>query len=104
MDFESLDKAIEKYEATHKVMSLDGGLDMYSAFGSRFKSNISPKGRKVKFLNDNGYDSEREYTNKYFKENQILTIEEIYVGRNSSEVEFEELLGKRFNTVMFADL
>ena len=86
-----------------KVMSLIGGLDMYSPF-ERYESDVSPKGRKVVFLNDNGYDYEREYANTLFKEGQILTIKEIYVSRCSSEVEFIEFPNKRFNTVMFADI
>ena len=86
-----------------KVMSLIGGLDIYSPF-ERYKSDVSPKGRKVVFLNDNGYEDEREYANTLFKEGQILTIKEIYVGGSSSEVEFIEFPNKRFNTVMFADI
>lgn len=89
-------------------MNLDGGINTYICCGDemfgRYKSGISPKGRKVIFLNDNGYDSEREYANLFFKENQILTVKEIYVGRSSSEVEFEEIPNKRFNTVMFQDI
>ena len=67
--FNEIDKAIEEYEANHKVMRLDGGINMYVFRGmpERFKPDISPKGRKVRFLNKNGYDSEREYANKYAK-------------------------------------
>jgi len=84
-------------------MSLIGGIDTYS-MGLRFKSNESPAGRKVVFLNDNGYDIQREHANRYFSEGNILTVKEIYVGRSSSEVEFEEWPNKMFNTVMFADV
>ena len=104
MNFEVLDKQIKEYEATHKTMSLEGGLNMYAFLGKRFKSDIPPTGRKVRFLNKNGYDGDREYANKYFKEGQILTVKEIYVGRSSSEVEFEEFHDRRFNTVMFEDV
>lgn len=91
-------------------MSLKGGIDMYAHLSNlsnsfkRYKSITPATGRKVYFLNDNGYDSERETANKYFKEGQILTIKEIYVGRSSSTVEFEELPDKNFNTVMFEDV
>lgn len=91
---------------TSDVMSLKGGLNQYTAildFGSRYMDGEPPKGRKVKFLNENGYDSEREHAAKFFKTGEILTIEEIYVGRSSSTVEFEGIEGK-FNTVMFADV
>jgi hypothetical protein len=84
-------------------MSLIGGIDTYS-MGLRFKSEESPKGRKVIFLNDNGYDIQRETANRYFSEGDILTVKEIYVGRSSSEVELEECPDKKFNTVMFADV
>lgn len=87
------------------TMSLIGGLDMYAAeFGTRYGDGSSPEGRKVVFLNENGWDGEREHANKFFTEGQVLTVKEIYVGRSSSEVEFEELPDKRFNTVMFADV
>ena len=86
------------------TMSLIGGIDTYNINLKRYESEISPKGRKVIFLNDNGYDIQREIANRYFSKNTILTIKEIYVGRGSSEVEFEEFPNKKFNTVMFADV
>lgn len=84
-------------------MRLDGGIDEYQMFGERFGTGKSPYGRKVIYLNENGYDTEREVANKYFKENQMLTVSEIYVGRSSSTVEFVELPNYKFNTVMFED-
>ena len=87
-----------------EIMSLKGGIDTYSRNFERYKTNEPPEGRKVKFLNCNGYDSEREYANKCFKEGDILTVKEIYVGRSNSKVEFEEFPNKRFNTVMFKDV
>lgn len=86
-----------------ETMSLAGGIDTYSLF-KRYKSDVSPEGRKVMFLNDNGYDSQREYANNFFTDGDILTVKEIYVGRSSSEVQFIEFPSKRFNTVMFADV
>jgi hypothetical protein len=88
---------------TFKTMSISGGIDMYS-YMQRYKTDICPKGRKVIFLNKNGYDSEREYARKLFSEGDILTVKEIYVNRCSSEVEFEEYPGKMFNTIMFGDI
>jgi hypothetical protein len=87
-----------------RSMSIKGGLDMYSWPIKRYESDSSPLGRKVYFLNENGYDGQRELANRFFKENDVLTIKEIYVGRSSSEVEFLEHPNQRFNTVMFADL
>lgn len=88
----------------HKTMSLVGGLDMYESLGTRYKSDVSPTGRKVYFLNKNGYEGERERANKLFGDDRILTINEIYVGRSRSEVEFLEHPNLKFNTVMFADV
>lgn len=40
-------------------MSIVGGEDLYN-MGKRFKGGKSPKGRKVKFMNSNGYDFQLE--------------------------------------------
>jgi hypothetical protein len=87
-----------------RSMSLAGGLNMYGHLGERYCSDISPKGRKVRFLDENGYDIQREIARKYFSKGDILTIEEIYVGGSSSEVSFSEHPLKKFNTVMFEDV
>lgn len=90
------------------TMSLKGGINMYvmvaEDFNSRYISQTPPLGRRVKFINKNGWDWDLETARKMFTEGQILTIKEIYVGRNSSEVEFVTLPGKKFNTVMFVDI
>lgn len=93
------------------TMSLKGGIKTYTNFqkngqffNERYLSDSSPKGRKIIFLNENGHGIEREIARQFFKEDQILTIKEIYVGRSSSTVEFLELPGKKFNTVMFKDM
>lgn len=85
-------------------MRLDGGIDEYGAFGDRYMSDIPPFGRKVIFLNRNGWDSQKEHANRFFKKGDILTVKEIHVGRSSSTVEFVEFPGEEFNTVMFADV
>jgi hypothetical protein len=85
-------------------MRLDGGYDMYGQFGERYLSTEPPLGRKVRYLNKNGWDYDKEYANKFFKEGQVLTVKEIYVSRSSSEVEFIEYPDHRFNTVMFEDM
>lgn len=84
-------------------MNLKGGLDMYR-MGKRYAGGEPPRGRKVMFLAKNGYDSELEHAKKLFKYGDTLTVKEIYVGSWSSDVEFEEYPGKKFNTVMFADI
>lgn len=85
-------------------MKLDGGIDTYTFPTKRYLSETSPRGRKVRFLDENGWDGDKEYARRYFVKDDILTVEEIYVGRSSSTVEFQELKGKEFNTVMFEDV
>jgi len=86
-------------------MRLDGGITTYQINNKkRYKTEEPPLGRKVVYLNKNGYDIQREVANKYFYENQLLTVKEIFVDRSSSTVEFLELPNKQFNTVMFADV
>lgn len=87
-------------------MKLDGGILEYTTIdqiGSRYNSNESPAGRKVFFLDENGYDWELELARNYFLPRQVLTVDEIYVGRSSSKVVFVEFPNKQFNTVMFED-
>jgi hypothetical protein len=92
------------FEFPKETMSLNGGIDTYSIDFKRYGSEVSPKGRKVKFLNKNGYDGERKWAAEVLRLDEIYTIEEIYVGRSSSAVELQELPDKRFNTVMFEDV
>jgi len=84
-------------------MSIVGGLDMYEDFGTRYESDISPFGRKVIFLDKNGYEIERETAQRFFQEGAVLTVKEIYVGNSGSTVEFVEFPTHQFNTVMFCD-
>lgn len=58
-------------------------------------------GTTVYFLNENGYDSQREEAAEIFTPGQALTVKRIDVGGWSSSVEFVEQPGKWFNTVMF---
>ena len=84
------------------TMSIIGGIDMYSR-GERFKSDSPPAGRKIRFLGQNGRDSQLQEALDIMPVGQILTVKEIYVGGSCSYVEVEEHEG-RFNTVMFADM
>jgi hypothetical protein len=84
-------------------VKLDGGIDEYR-IGKRYKTETAPYGRKVRYLNTNGYDSYREYANQYIKEGEIYTVREIWVGGSSSDVELVEIEDRRFNTVMFEDV
>lgn len=84
-------------------MSILGGLFDYHPRG-RYGTIVPPLGRKVVFLNKNGSELHRKNANAYFQEGDILTVHEIYVDRSSSEVEFVEHIGIKFNTVMFRDV
>lgn len=105
MDWEKLSEAIDEFEQTHdKSMNIDGGLLQYGDVGERYDIDKPPFGRKVKYLNENGRDCDKELANKYFTKGQILTVKEIYVGSWCSDVEFVEAPDVKFNTVMFADV
>lgn len=90
------------------TMSIEGGLLTYTQLfeqeGKRHISNEPPTGRKVKYLNKNGYLYDLKFANQFFKEGQILTVKEIYVGRSSSKVVFFEQPTKEFNTALFEDV
>lgn len=85
------------------TMSLAGGIDTYS-LGKRYQDGDVPHGRKVEYLQTNGWGYDVEHANECFEKGQILTIKEVYVGRSNSEVEFIEFPNKKFNTVMFSDV
>lgn len=61
-------------------------------------------GRKVIFTGKNGYDAQRKKANELLEVGNIYTIKHIKVYSSISYVEFEELPGKTFNTVMFGDI
>lgn len=89
-------------------MDLTGGINTYILIkgegNNRYKDGDSPYGRKVKYLDYNGWDSDTEYARECgLVKDQIYTVKEIYVERSSSEVELLEVEGK-FNTVMFEDV
>lgn len=91
-------------------MRLDGGIEEYvihlndEFVQKRHLTENKPYGRKVKYLQQNGWDSDKAFANKHLYKNQVLTVKEIYVGRSSSKVEFVEFPNLKFNTVMFEDI
>jgi len=84
-------------------MKLDGGITTYNS-DKRYKTDKLPTGRKVKFLDNNGYTNQLMAAKEHFVKDQILTVNEILVGGSSSQVEFFEAPGLWFNTVMFGDI
>jgi len=63
-------------------------------------SGFITKGSKVRFLNRNGYDMERERAAKVFDTENAYTVKSCHVGGWSSDYSFEEVDGL-WNTVMF---
>ena len=59
---------------------------------------------KVKFINDNGYDFEREEANQILGTDKIYTVKHINVGGWISYVHLKEIPNKSFNTVMFDEV
>ena len=59
---------------------------------------------KVFFLDENGYDYDRETAQKYMKKGDFFTVKHIEVGNWSSTVFFNEIPDQGFNTVMFEEL
>ena len=62
------------------------------------------KGDKVRFLNDNGRDSEREYAATMLKEGQVYTVDHTDVYGWHTDVHLQEVPDQMFNSVMFDDV
>ena len=62
---------------------------------------VWPVGQKLRFLNKNGYDRQREEAAELMKEGEIVTVKKSQMFRSTSRVFLEEYPDKEFNTVMF---
>ena len=60
-------------------------------------------GTKVRFLNANGFDAERQNARKYLLTDQTYTVDSIKVGSFVSYVRLKEYPQTMFNTVMFEE-
>ena len=61
----------------------------------------SPRGTKVIYLDENGYDYQRKYAREAgFVKGQTYTVSRTNVGQSSTSVYFEEISGG-WNSVMF---
>jgi hypothetical protein len=58
-------------------------------------------GTVVYYLDENGYESDREYARKFMQKYQSLTVRDSDIGGFRTDLEFEELPGKWFNHAMF---
>jgi hypothetical protein len=84
-------------------------LDVKSFLGKHFEKShtlniYSKEGDQVIYLDQNGWESDREQANKFLKKGQTYTIEKITVYKSSSRVYLKEIPGKGFNTVMFRNV
>ena len=60
-------------------------------------------GEKVMFLNENGYDHQRQQASRIFEVGQVLVVEETNIGSFSSTYKFKNHKN-HYNTVMFERL
>lgn len=72
------------------IISLEGALS-----GGWF-----PKGTKVRWIDSNGFDYQRDRAREKIGTNRTLTVKSCNIGGSSSTYEFEEIEG-RWNSVMF---
>ena len=61
-------------------------------------------GTKVRYTGIGGYDSDKTYADTHLNVNAIVTVKSVDVGGFTSYVEFEEIPGCSFNTVMFEEV
>lgn len=61
----------------------------------------SPKGTKVIYTGKGGYDSDREFANKYLTIGEEYIVEKTDVHNWSTDVYLQELPDKPFNSVHF---
>lgn len=66
------------------------------AFGDTFT-----EGEKLIYIDEHGYDSQRENARKFMDKGDILTIKECFVYDWYTNIEFEEIPDEQFNSVMF---
>lgn len=64
----------------------------------------SPKGTKVKYIAENGWDSDVPYANKFLTKGEIYTVDWVDVGGSCSYVILKEFPENSFNTVMFEEV
>lgn len=65
---------------------------------------MSKPGTKVKFLNRNGWDHERDGASEFLNTHDTYTVKYIRIGGWTSYVQLTEFPTKSFNTVMFENV
>jgi len=64
----------------------------------------TPPGRKVRFMNANGHDGEKEEACLYLQEGAVYTLLKADIYRYRTEIYLEEFPEIPFNSVMFANV
>ena len=63
---------------------------------------FAPVGSKVTYLDENGYDRDKEYARDTgLKKGEVYTLSGMEIGGSHATLWLEEFPGKSFNTVMF---
>ena len=63
---------------------------------------FAPAGTKVVYLDENGYDSDKEYAHRAgLQKGKMYTLSGMEIGGSHSTLWLEEFPDKSFNTVMF---
>lgn len=87
------DKILSELPISESEEYIDETMDIYSSAGT-----------KVRFLNKNGYDNERETAAKVFDTTTIYTVKNIEVHSSVSYVTLEEYPERSYNSVMFTEV
>lgn len=61
----------------------------------------APPGTIVYYLDENGYEADREYARKFLQKGQELTIYHSKIGNWRTDLEFVECPNVWFNSAMF---
>lgn len=83
------------------VFTYIGDDKMSVARYDEMRESFPVKGDYLRYTGKNGYDSDREYANKFMTVGQIFRLEVCEIGSSASTFTFKELPNKNFNTVMF---
>lgn len=62
---------------------------------------FAKKGEWVRFLSENGYDSELTQARRYFQKGQLMQVQDVRIGDWHSHYFFKGIHSGGFNTVMF---
>lgn len=82
-------------------MGENGGVEAGMRTMDIFKAK---DGSKVRFLNKNGYEFERNKAAEFLVEGQVYTVDRVEIHNWHTDVWLKEVPGFRFNSVHFDDV